>query len=67
MSALDEARITSANQLNLLSSQLQAEILQVIADEELYALGRFITSKSESTLAWIPMGSLINKANYLFQ
>lgn len=52
-------------QLHLLSRKLQDEMMAVIAEEELYSLGRFVTSPAESTLGWISIGTLLDQEEFL--
>jgi len=51
--------------VELLSVELQSAIVGAIAYKKLYALGRFATSKAESTIAWIPMGALLDQGELL--
>lgn len=51
--------------VQLFSELLQEMILDSIAKERLYSLGRYSTSEIESTLAWIPMGSLLDQGELL--
>lgn len=54
-----------AGSVQLLSELLQDMLLHAIANERLYSLGRYSTSEFESTLAWIPMGSLLDQGELL--
>ena len=47
----------------LISENLEDEIIRVIQDDSLYKLGRFKTQPSCSSLSWVSMGPLLNKAN----
>lgn len=51
--------------VELLSVELQGAIVGAIANKKLYSLGRFSTSKTESTMAWIPMGALLDQGELL--
>jgi len=59
------AQAQTSNALQLLSQPLQTKFFQIIEEERLYSLGRFITSAAESTLAWIPMGALMDEGELL--
>lgn len=62
-SAQTEAPIT--RELQVLSPSLQSSIFEILKEQNLYSLGRFITSNAESTLAWIPMGALMDEEELL--
>lgn len=51
--------------VELLSGELQGAIVGAIAYKKLYSLGRFATSNAESTMAWIPMGALLDQGELL--
>lgn len=51
--------------LDVLSAPLQREIMQIIAEEKLYSIGRYMTSPGQSTLAWIPIGLLMDQEELL--
>lgn len=48
------------HQPRILSELLQAKIIETITKNRLYHLGRYATSENEASLAWVPMGGLMN-------
>lgn len=56
---------SKCNQVSLLSDELQETILSSIEKKELYIIGRFATSETESTMAWIPMSALLDQDELL--
>lgn len=59
------AELTADSNVQIFSDLLQEMLLGEIARERLYSLGRYSTSETESTLAWIPMGSLLDQGDIL--
>lgn len=57
--------VKSCCELLLLSELLQTSIMEAITKNGLYHLGRYATSECESTLAWVPMGDLMNNVGLL--
>lgn len=51
--------VSATPAIELLSSDLQQEILRVISAERLYTIGRFVTCKSKTSISWIPIGKLL--------
>lgn len=56
----ESAKVTQPHRPTALSELLQAKIIETIKCEHLYLLGRYATSDCKATLAWVPMGDLMN-------
>jgi len=51
--------------LQVIEMNLQEELLRTIRESHLYHFGRFDTSETEVSLAWIPIGPLLNEGSIL--
>lgn len=53
--------------VELISAELQQEIIKTITDLRIYYFGRFTTSQSEVSLSWVSIGPLLNEEGILSQ
>lgn len=51
--------------IDLLSDDLQRNILGAISEDRLYSMGRFVTCKDRTSISWIPIGALLDNGELL--